>query len=666
MTKNKFKHSVVDLTEDDDLVEKTARLKIKNEEEHDDKIPDFGPPDLTDEDGLDGPDFIRELTPGSDIDLKLAFGHIPIPIVQSDGEVLSPGTDVRLTGGDFLRIRHIVKDVSSGEVYLQGILLRRTRQVQDMLTKKCNELFIIMKADLQNGDSAAFDDCLVRRSLSDVFAVCRIIFTNRPFPALSWREGCEAFCDIEDVEARGTLVCRWKYVEYYSATDRKVKEESLEHLREGECDPVLGMSDVLLRRNFRGEDMEDEPQSGKKPKSNDRRGETVDLTADVPKPGVKGRKRNGDHIDLTGEDDDDFEEVVETRTQETRKRINRSGVFERRSSTTVTEHFTSSTAGVRTKNGRKQYTYGDICAGAGGMARGAFRAGLVPKFLLDHWKDACETLRLNFRCKVLETDIFTFCTSNFKDVKVDVLHISFPCQPHSPVHTVPGKNDEANIAAGYSAVPILQKCKPRIVTLEQTSGIITHRGGWHFRALVNQLTSMNYSVRWKIIDCSAYGNVQARKRLFIIASCPGELLPSFPAETHGPGLRPLTTIRDRLARLLGFIEPHMRHSNPTASAPYNANTVLKNAILCDGGPNAHPDGGRTFAIQELALLQDFPPEHKFAEAGIGSLKKQIGNAVPSCVAKAIFGKVIESLRASDEVAAKYKPEVVSLLDEDMD
>jgi len=46
------------------------------------------------------------------------------------------------------------------------------------------------------------------------------------------------------------------------------------------------------------------------------------------------------------------------------------------------------------------------------------------------------------------------------------------------MHTVEGKDDDADIAVGYSNIPILQKCKPRIVTFEQTSGIVTHRGGY--------------------------------------------------------------------------------------------------------------------------------------------------------------------------------------------
>lgn len=60
-------------------------------------------------------------------------------------------------------------------------------------------------------------------------------------------------------------------------------------------------------------------------------------------------------------------------------------------------------------------------------------------------------------------------------------------------------------------------------------------------------------------------------------------------------------------------------------------------------------------MQELALLGGFPPEHRFAEAGITDLRRQIGNAVPSMVAKQIFDEVTKSLRKEDGIAEEPVP-----------
>jgi len=39
---------------------------------------------------------------------------------------------------------------------------------------------------------------------------------------------------------------------------------------------------------------------------------------------------------------------------------------------------------------------------------------------------------------------------------------------------------------------------------------------------------------------------------------------------------------------------------------------------------------------------------------------KIGNAVPSCVAKAIFQEVVKALKKSDAKSAAWKPEVVEV------
>jgi DNA (cytosine-5)-methyltransferase 1 len=150
---------------------------------------------------------------------------------------------------------------------------------------------------------------------------------------------------------------------------------------------------------------------------------------------------------------------------------------------------------------------------------------------------------------------------------------------------------------------------------------------------------------------------------------PGEELPPFPAPTHGfgRGLQRPTTIKDALSRMPRYVPPPMNQFNVLYDkAPYDPNQPLKRAITCDGGEsNVHPSGRRTFNGQELALLQGFLNTHQFAGTA-GSIKKQIGNAVPSCFAKTLFEGIISSLRKSDRKARNYKPELVDLLDSDSD
>ncbi len=90
--------------------------------------------------------------------------------------------------------------------------------------------------------------------------------------------------------------------------------------------------------------------------------------------------------------------------------------------------------------------------------------------------------------------------------------------------------DDANQATLFAVTELLRKARPRITTLEETSGLLTHHRQW-FHALVNMFTTIGYSVVWKILDFSQYGLAQKRKRLVIFAACPGNVLPEFPSPT---------------------------------------------------------------------------------------------------------------------------------------
>ena len=381
-------------------------------------------------------------------------------------------------------------------------------------------------------------------------------------------------------------------------------------------------------------------------------------------------------IDMTG-DDGEVEEITSTLKQ-TYKRALPTGLYERRTSSIVTERFTPSSSKQKKHtifhkdltsraSTHKSYPYADICAGAGGTATAARKAGFNVVLAVDHEPDACATFRGNFPdADVREQDIFNFCTKASRTKhRVAVAHISFPCQIYSTAHTHPGKNDERNEAAGYSVMPLLQKLRPRIVTFEQSPNI-ARRYLPSFQALVHQLTELGFSVRWKVINFADTGNVQSRNRLFVIAACPGEPLPNFPKRTHGSGegLKPFTTVATILSQVPDDIPPHMaatvEWNIERDVMPYNANRPLQGAITCDGGEaNIHPNGQRAFNNQELAQLQGFPASHNFVGRK-RSIMKQIGNAVPGKAATPFFKEIMKSLKDFDEEVEDFQNEVIEL------
>lgn len=80
-------------------------------------------------------------------------------------------------------------------------------------------------------------------------------------------------------------------------------------------------------------------------------------------------------------------------------------------------------------------------------------------------------------------------------------------------------------------------------------------------------------------------------------------------------------------------------------APYDGNRQAK-TITCGGGVDSyHPSGLRRFTQREFASLQTFPLEFRF---GPREVCKQIGNAVPPVLAKALYKEIKQSLQQTDE------------------
>ncbi|OHF03445.1 C-5 cytosine-specific DNA methylase [Colletotrichum orchidophilum] len=310
---------------------------------------------------------------------------------------------------------------------------------------------------------------------------------------------------------------------------------------------------------------------------------------------------------------------------------------------------------------KQQYTVFDSFCGAGGFSRGAERAGLKLQHAVDSWDRACNTYRRNFPAtNLFEMTVDEFIVSQ-RDVamRVDILHLSPPCQTWSPAHTVAGQNDEANIAALFACRSLVEKVRPRIFTLEQTFGIMQPVHAPFFCSLVGGFTEFGYSITWKIVHLQTWGLPQVRKRLIMIGSCPGEKLPPFPRATHSEtgagGLARYVTVRQALSKIRvtsSFHNPEdeVRDTLPLGSVVSNPDEILKRCVTCSGGQNMHWSNTRAYTVREFASLQGFPVWHQFAEAPKSALKKQIGNAFPACVVRLLYEHLKSWLLAEDGFA----------------
>lgn len=167
----------------------------------------------------------------------------------------------------------------------------------------------------------------------------------------------------------------------------------------------------------------------------------------------------------------------------------------------------------------QRYTLGDCFCGAGGVSRGAVQAGLKIEWGFDCNTYACTSYGLNNPfSSVYPLWAHDFCNNaHDRDFKVDICHLSPPCQFFSDAHTIMGKNDEVNTASLFAISELVKKAKPRVVTLEQTSGLL-RRHEIYFNAVVLMFTSLGFSIRWKILNCADFGVPQRRMRIFMIVS----------------------------------------------------------------------------------------------------------------------------------------------------
>ncbi|KAL2811785.1 S-adenosyl-L-methionine-dependent methyltransferase [Aspergillus granulosus] len=304
------------------------------------------------------------------------------------------------------------------------------------------------------------------------------------------------------------------------------------------------------------------------------------------------------------------------------------------------------------KDSRK-YTFGDGFCGAGGVSCGAELAGLQITWAFDLSRHAADTYRLNFpTVECWTSDIFNFLTNDEWYLRVDVTHGSPPCQTFSPAHTIESANDDANSACIFSCGNLIRKAKPRVHTMEETSGLYERHRDTFYR-VIHDFIELGYSVRWALLNCMEYGVPQSRKRLIIIASGPGETLPPMPQPTHGipgSGLRDLATINDTISNIPpGTLDHDVEGARIRGvqkyRPPFDPNQQAR-TITCGGGENNyHPSGTRCFTNREFACLQTFPLSFRF---GPREVRKQIGNAVPPLLAKAIYGEIIRSLQQTDE------------------
>lgn len=114
----------------------------------------------------------------------------------------------------------------------------------------------------------------------------------------------------------------------------------------------------------------------------------------------------------------------------------------------------------------------------------------------------------------------------------DLLVGGFPCQPFSVSRTADkalGLEDLNKGQLWFQIRDILKIKKPKYVLLENVDRLLkspAKQKGRDFGIILYQFNQLGYSVEWRVITASNYGNPQRRKRTFIFA-CKEDFKPFF-------------------------------------------------------------------------------------------------------------------------------------------
>lgn len=354
-----------------------------------------------------------------------------------------------------------------------------------------------------------------------------------------------------------------------------------------------------------------------------------------------------------------------------------------------------------TQKGKNSLNFIDIFSGAGGLSCGLELAGHHCLLGVDHDKHAMNTFALNHQ--MAETfcgDIRTLTTKKLRalthNLPIDAVVGGPPCQGFSTAGTGDPEDERNRLFLEF--VRIVRITKPTFVIMENVTGLMAKKNEATLHHIIKKFTRLGYHMDVRVLSAHHYGVAEKRRRTIFI----GTLLknsPLFPEITHedlakkplkktatvGDVLKELTRAKSisnhdieaaqlkskidekRLARIpegcgiryekdekayltkslkLGVDWKNLRE-NRFRQCKYQRLDRQKPGptIMTNRHSYYHPTENRYLTAREAASIQSFP--HSFIFTGpVSSQWRQIGNAVPPLLGKAIGLTLVQMLKQS--------------------
>lgn len=301
----------------------------------------------------------------------------------------------------------------------------------------------------------------------------------------------------------------------------------------------------------------------------------------------------------------------------------------------------------------------ELCAGAGGQARGLELAGFHHEGVVEVDADCCKTLRLNRPdWTVHEQDLNLFDGKEYKGI--DLLAGGLPCPPFSVAGKQLGKDDERNLFP--AAIRLVDETRPKAIMIENVRGFLDAVFEDYRGYIKSQLRALGYEAHWRLLNASDYGVPQLRPRVIIVAlrndikdgfdwptpqpfDAPtvGETLLDLMSANSWRGAKRWAKGADEIApTLVGGSKKHGGPDlGPTRAKAAWAALGVNGMTLADEAPERDFVGMPRLTVRMAARIQGFDDEWQFHGRKTASYR-QVGNAFPPPVARA----VAEKLRAA--------------------
>ncbi|MEE0996845.1 MAG: DNA cytosine methyltransferase [Paludibacteraceae bacterium] len=188
----------------------------------------------------------------------------------------------------------------------------------------------------------------------------------------------------------------------------------------------------------------------------------------------------------------------------------------------------------------KKYVVLDLFCGCGGLSKGFINAGFKVDLGVDFDDMALKTFAYNHEgATAMKLDLFNLDNVNkikeyFDKAKtsVDVLVGGPPCQGFSLAG--PRLIDDSRNKLYRAMVKTATIIKPKVVVLENVPGMVQLHNGLVADKIISDFTELGYNMTYKILYAPDYGIPQIRKRVVFVGLLNSETTFEYPKPTFTP------------------------------------------------------------------------------------------------------------------------------------